>query len=287
MAFSSLLRAGRTTPFTILSRPSTLQTLQTPIIRQTLPKLTRFASKTTQFIKSSKPIPPPLSADLTSKKPLYPTRLLVYHSGTPRTVFIGCLKVTTIFLAAFFTLIVAPTQLSAPDLPYFRFTSTLLTGLAPLAFVSFTTAPFVSYIHLRLPNYARMSKEMLTRYLRTLPKNGEMDVTTITLIGRPRVQRYELGDLKAVQPKLLNVANFKSDKLDKTRPWWAGKGQRSYAIGEAKGKSREGWVWDVVAQAIRENKLREPVAGKKSADVVQQEAVKRAREEAKLKSGRF
>lgn len=176
------------------------------------------------------------------------------------------MKVTTIFLAAFFGLIVAPAQLSAPTLPYWRFATTLATGIIPLLFVTISTAPFVTYIHLRLPQYARLSKDMLTRYLRTLPKSGELDITTITLIGRPRVQRLQFGDLKARQPKLLNVANFETERIDASRPWWAfGQGQRQYAIGEAKGKSREGWAWDVVSETVRAGKLKDTPALKRPA----------------------
>src|SRR4051812_21283042 len=45
----------------------------------------------------------------------YPTRLLIYHSGTGRTVFLGCLKVTTIFIFAFFSLVVAPAHFYAEE----------------------------------------------------------------------------------------------------------------------------------------------------------------------------
>ncbi len=76
----------------------------------------------------------------------------------------------------------------------------------------------------------------------------------------------QFGDLQAQQPRLLNVANFKTERIDTTRPWWAlGQGQRQYAIGEAKGKARDGWCWDVVAAAIREGKLKDaPSAAAKS-----------------------
>lgn len=241
LAFSGISR--------LASRPQCLNACKHALKQYKLQPI-RFASTT------------PQAAPSITKKPIYPTRLLVYHAGTGRTVFIGCLKVTTIFLFGFFSLIVAPAQLAAPTLPYWRFISTIATGILPLLFVSWTTAPFVTYVHLRLPQFARFSKEMLTRYLRTLPKSGELDITTITLIGRPRVQRLQFGDLKAVQPRILDVANFKTDKVDTTRPWWAGKGQKAYAVGTAKGKSREGWAWDVVAEAIRKGKLRgPPVAG--------------------------
>jgi hypothetical protein len=38
-----------------------------------------------------------------------PGRLIVYHAGTGRSVFLGCLRVTTIFMFSFFSLVVAPT----------------------------------------------------------------------------------------------------------------------------------------------------------------------------------
>jgi hypothetical protein len=47
----------------------------------------------------------------------YPERLLIYHAGTGRTVFIGCLKVTTIFVFGFFSLVAAPSHFYAPDEP--------------------------------------------------------------------------------------------------------------------------------------------------------------------------
>ena len=48
---------------------------------------------------------------------VFPERLLIYHAGTGRSVFLGCLRVTTIFVFAFFTLVVAPTHLYAENEP--------------------------------------------------------------------------------------------------------------------------------------------------------------------------
>lgn len=80
------------------------------------------------------------------------------------------------------------------------------------------------------------------------------------------MQRLQFGDLKARQPKLLNVANFETERIDASRPWWAiGQGQRQYAVGEAKGKSREGWAWDVVADTIRNGRLRDAAVRKPAA----------------------
>lgn len=47
----------------------------------------------------------------------YPERLLIYHAGTGKTVFVGCLKLTTIFLFSFSCLFIAPSLYYAPDAP--------------------------------------------------------------------------------------------------------------------------------------------------------------------------
>ena len=47
----------------------------------------------------------------------YPERVLIYNAGTGKTVFIGCLKLTTILLFSFSCLIVAPSFYKAPDYP--------------------------------------------------------------------------------------------------------------------------------------------------------------------------
>jgi hypothetical protein len=47
----------------------------------------------------------------------YPESLLVYNAGVPRTVFVGCLKVTTIFLFSFSCLVIAPAYYYAPTEP--------------------------------------------------------------------------------------------------------------------------------------------------------------------------
>jgi hypothetical protein len=123
----------------------------------------------------------------------------------------------------------------------------------PLLIVTHLTRPVVAYVHLVLPAYARASREILQRYLRTLPPDAAIDITTITLIGRPRVQRLKISELTPKKPGWLNVANFHRTTEDTTRPWWAGKGIRQFSIQDNKEKScREGWAWEVVAGKIRE-----------------------------------
>lgn len=39
---------------------------------------------------------------------VFPARLCVYHAGTPRVTFLACLKLSTLFIFAFFGFVVTP-----------------------------------------------------------------------------------------------------------------------------------------------------------------------------------
>ena len=48
----------------------------------------------------------------------YPERFLIYHAGTSNLVFLGCLKITTIFVFSVQYLFLIPAWFQAPDQPY-------------------------------------------------------------------------------------------------------------------------------------------------------------------------
>ncbi|KAL1903237.1 hypothetical protein Sste5346_000522 [Sporothrix stenoceras] len=136
-----------------------------------------------------------------------PERLLIYHAGTGRTTFLACLKVTTLFGLAFFTFLVAPAYLAAGK-PLWQIVGVTICGLVPFAVVSYTSSPFVVFIHLRLPAYARHpDRELLRRFVRNLPANTQLDITTMNLVGRPRLATVAVSDLVPVKEKL-RIVNF-------------------------------------------------------------------------------
>jgi hypothetical protein len=127
-----------------------------------------------------------------------------------------------------------------------------LSGIIPLLFVHYTTAPFVNYIHLRLPPFARQSHEHLLRYSRSLPKTATVDITTMNSIGKPRVSRVEVGDLHPIK-SALSLANYSRSVKENAlrRPWYAKKPVRQFAVLEGFGKTREAGIWENVAASIK------------------------------------
>ena len=128
----------------------------------------------------------------------------------------------------------------------------LLSGLIPMIFVSYSTAPFVNYIHLRLPPFARISRENVLRYSNSLPRNAMLEITTMNIAGKPRLSRVEAADLYAVKRRF-SLANFaqSTTRKDAKRPWWAMKPVKEFAILGRSGRTREDGVWENVAKSIK------------------------------------
>ncbi|KAL8758095.1 MAG: hypothetical protein Q9199_001728 [Rusavskia elegans] len=158
-----------------------------------------------------------------SKKPTLPERTLLYHAGTGRTVFIGSLKLTTFFLFAYSAFLVAPAQFFHPELPIWVPLAVIIGGAIPMLVVAYATAPFVTYIHLRIPFYARRSKEDLMRFVEKVPRTTEIDLTTIGQFGWPHVYRMPLAELRKAR-YTLSAANVKRllppSSVNPNRSWW-------------------------------------------------------------------
>ncbi len=133
----------------------------------------------------------------------------------------------------------------------------LLCGTLPFLIVRRATSPFVAYVHLRLPTYARQSQDLLERYAKNLPKDAELDITSLTSLGRPRVSRMPVSALAPVSrsQRWLGVENFtrSSEELMAGRRWWAGKPMANFSIRGGSSRCKEAWVWDLVVASIKKN----------------------------------
>lgn len=136
----------------------------------------------------------------------------------------------------------------------------LITGIIPFIFVTKASGPFVNYVHLHLPPYARYSREFVHRYSMALPRTATIDITTMNLIGKPRVNRMQVSELRALtKPRIVGGANFeriKDAKREAVRKWWMGREVRMFSIRGGEGNVREKGVWDHVAKCISRNSLR-------------------------------
>ncbi|POR34979.1 Uncharacterized protein TPAR_04830 [Tolypocladium paradoxum] len=193
-----------------------------------------------------------------------PERLIIYHAGTGRTAFLAMLKLTSILIGAFFTLVVVPGYVRS-DKPWPETAGVVLCGVVPLAFVAYTTAPFVTHIHMHLPPAARASRAALERFVAALPPSAPLTLTTMSLIAKPRYSSLRAGDLAPARRRL-GVVNYVRDTAgeNEARRWYnlRAVGQfyvQERAVGGGQGRVRyqkkgrgvvDAWVWDAVRDKI-------------------------------------
>jgi hypothetical protein len=137
--------------------------------------------------------------------------VLVYHAGTARTTFLALLKVTSLFVGAFFCGIVVPAYVTS-EKPYVDTVQMLACGLIPPVFVAMSTAAFVTHIHVRVPQRlvsqgqaslinaaaaaGRSRKGLASGGDSVLPPDTIVVLTTMSLIAKPRRTALPLRELK-------------------------------------------------------------------------------------------
>lgn len=166
---------------------------------------------------------------------------------------------TTIFVFGFFVFVVTPAYFVAPDMPISRTIAMAGCGIIPFAFVAYSTAPLVTYIHIRLPFYARHTKEGLEKWLGAgVHRDTDLEISSMTLLARPKQTSVSVGDIMPTQSQL-GVANYKLIPGAKSRPgpllrrggkWWQSEPLKQFNIQGFNREAREGWVWEEIARQI-------------------------------------
>ncbi|GLI78907.1 hypothetical protein PoHVEF18_007229 [Penicillium ochrochloron] len=149
-----------------------------------------------------------------------PERILVYYGGTGRSMFLGILRVTTILLFGGACLIIAPSCYNAENAWYIT-PLVIAGGAMPMLFVTYTSAPYVSFIHLALPAFARKSRETAIHYAKELPPTTMLILTTTRFNAIPRQTAVRLGDLMPDKSPFRPVTFRNVNPAP--RSWWMGR----------------------------------------------------------------
>lgn len=193
------------------------------------------------------------------------------------------LRVTTIFLFGVACFVVAPAFFSS-DYPSYVAPAGMIqehlvssskrkkdadfcyivvaAGALPLIFVSYTSAPYVNFVHLALPVFARRSREQAIQYAKKLPPTATLYINTMKFTTIPRRTEVRLADLVPDRAKIRPVS-FRNQN-PAPPPWWQWRTQQHFYTGE---KSKPGRasstfypeLWEHVYRQIQNNQpLRRP-----------------------------
>ena len=127
----------------------------------------------------------------------------------------------------------------------------------PLFFVAYTTAPFVTFVHVRLPPWARQSKEMLQRFVEGLDNptkapSMELELTTMSFLSKPRVSRVAVSELRPTSARF-GIVNYTRDVAaqNAARPWYHFPAVANFSIQTNRTtRGNNPWLWNVVAEFI-------------------------------------
>lgn len=120
-----------------------------------------------------------------------------------------------------------------------------------MVFVAYVSSPFVAQVHLRLPTYARRSRNILMRYTQSLPKDAELEVTTMSFIAKPRSSLVKVADLHPVKERF-GLANYARDtkEINSERKWYMWKAVRQFNLPAGVEMKGTPGVWKNVLEAI-------------------------------------
>lgn len=132
-------------------------------------------------------------------------------------------------------------------------------GAVPMLFVSYTAAPFVNFVHLALPVFARRSRDQTLQYAKSLPPTATLYINTMKFTTIPRHTEVRVGDLIA-DKSLSRPVSFRNTN-PASLPWWKGKTLRQfYAAQKSKpGRASSTFypeLWEHVYRQIQNNASR-------------------------------
>jgi len=127
-------------------------------------------------------------------------------------------------------------------------------GVAPMVFFTTLSKPYVTYIHLRVPPFARNSSELLSRFSKNPPKDTKIELTTLNVIGMQRVTRVLVSDLVPFKRRF-SLANYalSAERVARMKnlSWWKGTPLTKYAVLGGAGKVREAGLWENISKVIQ------------------------------------
>jgi hypothetical protein len=107
-------------------------------------------------------------------------------------------------------------------------------------------------VHLKLPVYAQKSREVLQRFVKTIPPNTPIWVTTMNLFGKPRQSSMLVSDLRPVSQRfgMINYERDRPTRAPRWYHWFMMPPATKFNIPPRVGSAREDWVWTEIADII-------------------------------------
>ena len=127
-------------------------------------------------------------------------------------------------------------------------------------YMTYYSSPFVAYVHVKLPMFARRSREQLLKWAQSIPTNTEIEMTTMKSYGSLRSSRMQISELRPTQARfgIQNLLRVRYSSKNQRRPWWASKDPHLFFVGNERKKTVEAIVWQKISSQIKDSAWQSP-----------------------------
>lgn len=148
----------------------------------------------------------------------------------------------------------------------------VVASTIPFLAVWYLTSPMVMWIHLPIPKHLQQNPQRLERYIQHLRPDTEVSITTMGVLGKPRVSTVKLEDLRH-EKRRFGLVNYTRDTSaeDAKRKWYQFRAVGEFKIEDAApnaNKSKQPWLWYGIMKGFRQAQAqrtqREKVTGDKT-----------------------
>jgi hypothetical protein len=112
-----------------------------------------------------------------------------------------------------------------------------ICGLVPLVFITYTTSPFVLFMHLHLPPFARRSRDILERFVKTMPPQSQVHLTTMNWLTRPKYTACTMEEFQAAKRRI-GIVNYV--KIARKGP------VIEFNIQGSNRGTKDAWIWEAI-----------------------------------------
>jgi hypothetical protein len=103
---------------------------------------------------------------------------------------------------------------------------------------------------MRLPPFARQSREILQRFATNPPPQTTLELGTMGLLTRPRHTEVTVKDLQLTKRRFGLINYCRDTPVTAQRKWYQFRPVTKFNIQSPDRGAKDSWVWDVIAAAI-------------------------------------
>lgn len=137
----------------------------------------------------------------------------------------------------------------------------MVAGAIPLLAVWYLTSPMVMWIHFIVPKNFQRSADAVELLMKNVPIDAEVTMTTMGILGKPRVSHMKLRDVRKERRRfgLVNHVRTLDQDAIASRKWYQLPEMSQFKIEDkvvSNRKTKQLWMWYAIWHTFQQKQAR-------------------------------